>query len=51
MIFDGGIPRKQGVVGVSGGDNKQDQTVCEAAVSALKLRASQLFTQPTIRRT
>ncbi|HEX7369412.1 MAG TPA: heme-binding protein [Rhodanobacteraceae bacterium] len=40
MVFAGGIPLKQGgkcvgAVGVSGGDNKQDQTVAEAAVSAL----------------
>jgi uncharacterized protein GlcG (DUF336 family) len=40
MIFPGGIPLKQdgqcvGAVGVSGGDNQQDQTVAEAAVSAL----------------
>ena len=40
MIFPGGIPLKQdgecvGAVGVSGGDNQQDQTVAEAAASAL----------------
>jgi uncharacterized protein GlcG (DUF336 family) len=40
MIFPGGIPLKQdgqcvGAVGVSGGDNQQDQAVAEAAVSAL----------------
>jgi uncharacterized protein GlcG (DUF336 family) len=40
MIFDGGIPLKQGdevvgAVGVSGGDNKQDQTVAEAAAKVL----------------
>ncbi|HET7570671.1 MAG TPA: heme-binding protein [Gammaproteobacteria bacterium] len=40
MIFDGGLPLKQngemvGAVGVSGGDNKQDQTVAEAAQAAL----------------
>jgi uncharacterized protein GlcG (DUF336 family) len=40
MIFDGGIPLKQGdeivgAVGVSGGDNQQDQTVAEGAVAAL----------------
>jgi uncharacterized protein GlcG (DUF336 family) len=40
MIFPGGIPLKQdsqcvGAVGVSGGDNQQDQAVAEAAVAAL----------------
>lgn len=40
MIFPGGIPLKQddecvGAVGVSGGDNSQDQAVAEAAVAAL----------------
>ena len=40
MIFPGGIPLKQdgqcvGAVGVSGGDNQQDQSVAEAAVAAL----------------
>ncbi|HET8551615.1 MAG TPA: heme-binding protein [Gammaproteobacteria bacterium] len=40
MIFDGGLPLKQdgqlvGAVGVSGGDNKQDQTVAESAQAAL----------------
>jgi uncharacterized protein GlcG (DUF336 family) len=40
MVFPGGIPLKQGdgcvgAVGVSGGDNAQDQAVAEAAVAAL----------------
>lgn len=40
MIFPGGVPLKQdghvcGAVGVSGGDNQQDQAVAEAAVAAL----------------
>lgn len=40
MIFDGGVPLKHdgqviGAVGVSGGDNKQDQEVAEAAASAI----------------
>jgi uncharacterized protein GlcG (DUF336 family) len=40
MIFPGGIPLKAGdqvigAVGVSGGDNSQDQSVAEAAVDAL----------------
>lgn len=40
MIFPGGIPLEQegkciGAVGVSGGDNQQDQTVAEAAKAAL----------------
>ena len=40
MIFPGGIPLKQdgqclGAIGVSGGDNAQDQTVAEATVAAL----------------
>ncbi len=40
MIFPGGIPLKQdvqcvGAVGVSGGDNQQNQAVAEAAISAL----------------
>lgn len=40
MIFPGGIPLKAGdqvigAVGVSGGDNSQDQSVAEAAAGAL----------------
>lgn len=40
MIFPGGIPLKSdghvvGAVGVSGGDNSQDQSVAEAAAAAL----------------
>lgn len=40
MVFAGGVPLKQdgtvcGAVGVSGGDNAQDQAVAEAAVAAL----------------
>jgi uncharacterized protein GlcG (DUF336 family) len=40
MIFDGGVPLQRGdqvigAVGVSGGDNEQDQTVAEAAAAAL----------------
>lgn len=40
MIFPGGIPLKQdgqciGAIGVSGGDNAQDQAVAEATVAAL----------------
>lgn len=40
MIFDGGLPLKHdgqviGAVGVSGGDNKQDQAVAEAAAAAI----------------
>lgn len=40
MIFAGGIPLKAngkviGAVGVSGGDNQQDQNVAEAGVAAL----------------
>lgn len=40
MIFPGGIPLKAGdqvigAVGVSGGDNSQDQSVAEAAAAAL----------------
>ena len=40
MIFPGGAPLKKdgticGAVGVSGGDNEQDQSVAEAAVAAL----------------
>jgi uncharacterized protein GlcG (DUF336 family) len=40
MIFAGGVPLVSngevvGAVGVSGGDGKQDQTVAEAAASAL----------------
>lgn len=40
MVFPGGIPLKHdeqwvGAVGVSGGDNQQDQAVAEAAVAAL----------------
>jgi uncharacterized protein GlcG (DUF336 family) len=40
MIFPGGIPLKQdgqclGAIGVSGGDNVQDQAVAEATVAAL----------------
>lgn len=40
MIFAGGIPLKAGgqlvgAVGVSGGDNQQDQSVAEAAAGAL----------------
>lgn len=40
MIFPGGVPLKHGdqcagAVGVSGGDNQQDQAVAEAAVAAL----------------
>lgn len=37
MIFHGGIPLRHegkvvGAVGVSEGDNQQDQTVCEAGI-------------------
>ena len=40
MIFPGGIPLKEdgqclGAIGVSGGDNAQDQAVAEATVAAL----------------
>jgi uncharacterized protein GlcG (DUF336 family) len=40
MIFPGGVPLKAGdqvigAVGVSGGDNSQDQGVAEAAADAL----------------